>query len=202
MFLVPWINMPKLPLDVQQALQRQAPKQLRRGFEKDIKNKFKNIKDELIKEFLSDPVTIEILQGPSGANISGTLGGVSNLFAFIGFDSGDQPISPILQALENIQLTYSKEIRKRGIGVEFNVSIPTAQDIFAITPLPWATGRSWAEGIERGLSGLGYLLRKDGGRSGAAVQSRVNKVRGGRFQNRPYISALIKKYRKRFEELK
>ena len=184
--------MPKLPLDVQQALQRQAPKQLRRGFEKDIKNKFKNIKDELIKEFLSDPVTIEILQGPSGANISGTLGGVSNLFAFIGFDSGDQPISPILQALENIQLTYSKEIRKRGIGVEFNVSIPTAQDIFAITPLPWATGRSWAEGIERGLSGLGYLLRKDGGRSGAAVQSRVNKVRGGRFQNRPYISALIK----------
>ena len=36
----------------------------------------------------------------------------------------------------------------KSIGVEFNVSIPTAQDIFAITPLPWATGRSWAEGIE------------------------------------------------------
>jgi len=194
--------MAKLPLDVQQALQRQAPKQLRRDFEREIKNKFKNIKDELIKEFLADPVTIEILQGASGSNISGTLGGVSNLFAFIGFDSGEQPISPILQYLENIQLTYKQEIRKRGIGVEFEVSLPTAQDIFAITPLPWATGRSWAEGIERGLSGLGYLLRKDGGRSGAAVQSRVNKVRGGRFQNRPYISALIRKYRKRFEELK
>lgn len=194
--------MAKLPLDVQQALERQAPKELRKSFERDIKNKFKNIKNELIKEFLSDPVTIEILQGPSGTNISGTLGGISNLFAFIGFDSGEQPISPILQSLENIQLTYNKEIRKRGIGVEFDVSIPTAQDIFAITPLPWATGRSWAEGIERGLSGLGYLLRKDGGRSGAAVQSRVNKIRSGRFQNRPYISALIKKYRKRFEELK
>ena len=194
--------MAKLPLDVQQALQRQAPKQLRRDFEREIRDKFKNIKNELIKEFLSDPVTIEILQGASGSNISGTLGGVSNLFAFIGFDSGEQPISPILQYLENIQLTYKQEIRKRGIGVEFEVSLPTAQDIFAITPLPWATGRSWAEGIERGLSGLGYLLRKDGGRSGAAVQSRVNKVRGGRFQNRPYISALIRKYRKRFEELK
>ena len=107
-----------------------------------------------------------------------------------------------MQSLENIQFTYNKEIRKKGIGVEFDVSLPTAQDIFAITPLPWAIGRSWAEGIERGLSGLGFLLRKDGGRSGAAVQSRVNKVRGGRFQNRPYISALIKKYRKRFEELK
>ena len=193
--------MAKLPLDVQQALQRQAPKELRRDFEKDIKDKFKKIKNELIKEFLADPVTIEILQGASGSNISGTLGGVSNLFAFICFYSGEQPISPILQSLENIQITYNKEIRKRGIGVEFDISLPTAQDIFAITPLPWASGRSWAEGIERGLSGLGYLLRKDGGRSGAAVQSRVNKIRSGRFQNRPYISALIKKYRKRFEDL-
>ena len=193
--------MAKLPLDVQQALQRQAPKELRRNFEKEIKDKFKKIKDELIKEFLSDPVTIEILQGSSGTNISGTLGGVSNLFAFIGFSSGEQPISPILQSLENIQITYNKEIRKRGIGVEFDISLPTAQDIFSITPLPWASGRSWAEGIERGLSGLGYLLRKDGGRSGAAVQSRVNKIRSGRFQNRPYISALIKKYTKRLLSL-
>ena len=193
--------MAKLPLDVQQALQRQAPKELRRNFEKEIKDKFKKIKNELIKEFLSDPVTIEILQGARGSNISGTLGGVSNLFAFIGFDSGEQPISPILQSLENIQITHNKEIRKRGIGVEFDVSMPTAQDIFTITPLPWASGRSWAEGIERGLSGLGYLLRKDGGRSGAAVQSRVNKIRSGKFQNRPYISALIRKYTKRFEDL-
>ena len=124
--------MAKLPLDVQQALQRQAPKELRRDFEKEIKDKFKKIKNELIKEFLSDPVTIEILQGASGSNISGTLGGVSNLFAFIGFDSGEQPISPILQSLENIQITYNKEIRKRGIGVEFDVSMPTAQDFLRL----------------------------------------------------------------------
>ena len=194
--------MARLPLDVRQALERQAPKELRRSFEKEFKKKFKDIKDEMIKEFMSDPVTVEILDGPSATNISGTLGGISNLFAFIGFNSGDKPIAPILQSLENIQFTYNKEIRKKGIGVEFDVSLPTAQDIFAITPLPWAIGRSWAEGIERGLSGLGFLLRKDGGRSGAAVQSRVNKVRSGRFQNRPYISALIKKYKKRFEQLK
>ena len=194
--------MARLPLDVRQALERQAPKELRRSFEKDFKKKFKDIKDEMIKEFMSDPVTVEILDGPSATNISGTLGGISNLFAFIGFNSGDKPIAPILQSLENIQFTYNKEIRKKGIGGEFDVSLPTAQDIFAITPLPWAIGRSWAEGIERGLSGLGFLLRKDGGRSGAAVQSRVNKVRSGRFQNRPYISALIKKYKKRFEQLK
>jgi|TARA_B100000902_G_scaffold384920_1_gene425631 hypothetical protein len=195
--------MSKIPLDVRQVIQRQAPKQLRKDAEKIIRDKFKKIKQEMIKEFLSDPVTMEIMSGPSSTNISGTLGGVSNLFAFIGFDQGDQPIAPILNSLENVNFIYNKELKKGNqIGVSFNVFLPTAEEIFSITPLPWATGRSWAQGIERGLSGLGYLLRKEGGRSGAAVQSRVNKVRGGRFQNRPYISSFINKYKKRFEELK
>jgi len=191
-----------LPSDVQNALKRQAPKALRRGFEKEAKRHFKKIKAEMIKEFLSHPVTQEIMEGPSAPNISGTLGGVTNLFAFIGFDAGDQPVAPILERLQTVNIIYNKEYKEKGIGVSFNVFLPTAEDIFAITPLPWATGRSWAEGIERGISGLGYLLRKSGGRSGAAVQSRVNKVRGGRFQNMPYMSSFIKRYKKRFEELK
>ena len=194
--------MAKLPIDVQNALKRQAPKALRRDFEKDINKKFKDLKNEMIKEFLTDPVTIELLEGAGASNVSGTLGGISNLFALIGFNSGEQPVSPILQLLEGTQIIYKQEIRQRGIGVEFEVSLPTAEDIFMVTPLPWASGRSWAEGIERGLSGLGYLLRKSDGRSGAAIQSRVKKVRSGRFQNRPYISSLIKRYRKRFENLK
>ena len=127
---------------------------------------------------------------------------MTNLFAFIGFDSGEQPVRPILDLLETVNIIYIKEYTEKGIGVCFNVFLPTAEDIFAITPLPWAMGRSWSEGIERGISGLGYLLRKSGGRSGAAVQSRVNKVRGGGFQNTPYISSFIKRYKKRFEELK
>jgi hypothetical protein len=194
--------MAKLPIDVQNALKRQAPKALRRDFEKNINKKFKDLKNEMIKEFLTDPVTIELLEGSGASNISGTLGGISNLFAFIGFNSGEQPISPILNMLEGTQIIYKQEVKQRGIGVEFEVSLPTAEDIFMVTPLPWASGRSWAEGIERGLSGLGYLLRKSDGRSGAAIQSRVKKVRSGRFQNRPYISSLIKRYRKRFENLK
>ena len=57
--------------------------------------------------------------------------------------------------------------------------------------------------IETGISGLGYLLRKSSqnSRSGVAIQSN-NKVRSGRFKNVQYISALIKKYEKRFDKLK
>ncbi len=80
------------------------------------------------------------------------------------------------------------------IGVTYNVTIPEASDIFKATPLPWASGRSWAQGIETGISGLGYLLRKEKGRSGKAVQSKT-KVRSGGFQNTQYISALINKYK-------
>ena len=152
---------------------------------------------------MSLPVTQEILQGPDGSNISGTLDGVSNLFAFIGFNKGQQPILPILEALENTNIQYRKPLKKgQKVGAVYTVTLPTAEEIFSITPLPWATGRSWAQGIERGLSGLGYLLRKNNkGRSGSAIQSSV-KVRGGRFKNTAYISAFITKYSKRFKELK
>ena len=190
-----------LPADVRAALKRQAPKMMRRGLEREARKKVKEIKAEMVKEFLASPITQEIMAGPSAANISGTLGGVSNLFAFIGFDQGEQPIAPILTLLENVTLQYDKEIKNKGLGINFRANLPLPADVFAVTPLPWAAGRSWAEGIERGLSGLGYLLRKKKGRSGAAVQSGV-KVRAGRFQNSPYISAFLRKYRKRFEELK
>ena len=192
----------KLTKKGKESLRRQASKKIKNPVTKQVQKKFNIIKKEMIKEFMSLPVTQEILQGPGGINISGTLDGVSNLFAFIGFDRGEQPVLPIIQALENTNIRYDKPLKKgKKIGAVYNITLPTAQQIFSITPLPWATGRSWAQGIEVGISGLGFLLRKNKGRSGAAIQSRV-KVRGGRFKNTSYISAFIKKYRKRFEELK
>ena len=190
--------MTRLPSDVIKAIERQAPKLLKKPFNKEFKKKFEDLKAKMIKEFLSHPVTMEIKSGPSATNMSGTLNGVTNLFAFIGFDQGDQPIQPILQILEAINYTYASEAK---IGVTYTVNIPEAKEIFAVTPLPYVGGRSWAKGIETGISGLGYLLRKNSGRSGAAIQSR-NQVRTGRFQNTPYISALINKYKKEFKELK
>ena len=190
-----------LPPDVTAALRKQAPKAMRRGMEREVKKQFNKIKEEMVKEFLTNAITQEIMAGPDASNISGTLSGVSNLFAFIGFDRGEQPTAPILALFEKMTVKFDREIKKPKIGNRFKVDLPTADDIFAVTPLPWATGRSWAQGIERGISGIGYLLRKNKGRSGAAIQSRV-KVRAGKFQNTPYISALISKYKKKFEELK
>jgi len=195
--------MSKLPLDVQQAIKRQAPRLLKKDFKRLVEKDFRKLKQRMIKEFLENPITMEIMGGPSSPNLSGSLDGVTNLFAFIGFDQGEDPIGPILARLEETHIQFDKLITASSskMGMEFKVTLPTAEEIFAITPLPWASGRSWAQGIERGLSGLGYLLRKNEGRSGAAIQSRV-KVRGGRFKNRPYISAFLRKYKMKFEDLK
>ena len=195
--------MAKLPLDVQAAIRAQVPKLVKKRFRKSIDDKFKDVKKDMINEFMSHPVTQELLQGPDGVNISGTLNGVTNLYAFIGFEDGDSPVQPILDILEDIKITKDIEQTTYGVGRKYDISMPTAKDIFSATPMPWATGRSWARGIETGISGLGYLLRKSSqnSRSGVAIQSN-NKVRSGRFKNVQYISALIKKYEKRFDKLK
>lgn len=190
--------MAKLPLDVQQAIEKQAPRALRLDFDKQFKQKFEALKREMIAEFMAHPVTVE-LQNPDGPNVSGTLGGVNNLFGFIGFEKGYNPIAPILQLLEKIDYNISNEIK---IGWKFNINFPTAKDIFLITPMPWATGRSWAKGIESGISGLGFLLSQSSSysRSGVAIQA-SKKVRSAKFNNTAYISELINKYTTKFNKL-
>lgn len=190
----------RIPKSVIEEIERKSQKVKKTDYTKTFKKNFDKTKEELIEEFLSDPVTVEILSGPSGSNISGTLNGNSNLFAFIGFSSGDNPIDPILTILNNITYKDSGESKK---GRKFSVIMPTPEDIYSTTPMPWATGRSWAKGIETGISGLGYLLNKSSSssRSGVAIQA-SSKVRSGKFNNRPYISALLKKYKKKFKEIR
>jgi hypothetical protein len=150
------------------------------------------IKKQMIDEFMDHPVTEEILNGKSASNSSGTLQGYGNLFTFIGFEEFSSPLMPIIELLErtDVEVKYSK----RSSIVRVVIYMPTAQDIFKATPLDWANGRSWAKGIESGLSGLGYYINSyASGRSGAGVQTKT-KVRGGRFKNTPYISSLMNKY--------
>ena len=193
--------MAKLDPDVMAALKKQVPKVAKKDIRVEVEKRFKKVKEEMVAEFLGHPITKELLAGPDAPNTSGTLNGISNLFAFIGFDRGTQPILPIIELLNRTQIIFKKDLKGRFIGSEFEITLPTREQIFAVTPLPYISGRSWAEGIERGISGLGFLLRKNAGRSGAAIQTRV-KVRKGRFQNVPYISSFLNKYIKKFKELK
>lgn len=192
-----------LPKDVQTLLDKQSSKFLRNDFEKIVRFKFEDIKKEMIKDFLSHPVTKEIKDGPQAQNISNTLGGYGNLFSYIGFYDGDDPIEPILEELKKSTIVFSRPVDGGGI---WNIYIPAKEDIWEVSPMPWAEGRSWAKGIETGISGLGeYFYTLRGGlqnsRSETAVQVK-SKLRGkSRFKNVKYISDLLSRYEKRFAQL-
>ncbi len=84
------------------------------------------------------------------------------------------------------------------------IFIPSKQKIFAATPLPWASGRSWSEAIERGLSGLGYYLNRqnlNNSKSGTGIQVKSNLRKGAKYKPVKYISALINEYTKRFQNI-
>ena len=172
--------MAKLDPDVIAALKKQVPKVAKKDIRVEIEKRFKKVKEQMVAEFLGHPITKEILAGPDAPNTSGTLNGISNLFAFIGFDRGAQPILPIMELLNRTQIIFKKDLKGRFIGSEFEITLPTREQIFAVTPLPYVGGRSWA---------------------GSAIQTRV-KVRKGRFQNVPYVSSFLNKYIKKFKELK
>ena len=155
----------------------------------------------MILEFMNHPVTREILGGPHASNESGTLDGYGNLFSFIGFDAGDNPIDPILDLLSNSKIQYSNTANS---GIMFTIFIPSKQKIFDATPLKWSTGRSWSEAIERGLSGLGYYLNRDyikESDSGTGIQTKSVLRRGAKYKPVKYISALMNEYTKRFQNI-
>lgn len=178
---------------------REVVKKNKRAFQQRITVAFDKIRQEMIDEFLSHPISIEIEGGPSAENSSGTLDGYGNLFSFIGFDDGTSPLEPILELLQSTRIELNRETQD---GFLMKIYIPSKEDIFSVTPMPWASGRSWAEGVERGISGFGRYLNIDSStsRSGAGIETQ-SVIRRGKFKNSPYISALINKYAKKFQQI-
>ena len=166
-----------------------------------ISQQFEKIKQDMLNEFDNHPVTREINDGISASNISGTLDGITNLYSFIGFNEGDNPTKVIRDLLE--KSTYKIITNTNGISSIASFEIPTSQEIFAITPMPWATGRSWARGIETGISGIGYYLKVEkNSRSGLGIQNKKQVRSNIRFKNIAYISALINKFNTQLKNLK
>jgi hypothetical protein len=186
-----------IPRSVLKKARKDSAKVLKSRLYKSIHQEFNTIKQQMILDFLSLPVTEEIAAGPDSSNVSGTLSGKGNLFGFIGFEELDKPIEPIIDLLESSDIVI-----REGSDYLVTITIPSAASIFNATPMPWATGRSWAKGIESGISGLGFYINKSGaGRSTAGFQS-SKKSQGGNFKRVQYISAFIQKYIKQFSSIK
>lgn len=202
---------PVIPKSVTRQAERDLMKILRSQLISQITTEFEAIKQQMINEFKKHPVSVEIKNGPLALNTSNTLGGYGNLFSFIGFVYGDDPIQEVVDILNQTAISFSQ----KG-ALTATIRMPSAKIIFKNTPLRWAAGRSWAKGIESGISGLGYYIHEYGkGFSEGGFQSEAkisNRKRSDprikkknkvppKFKNTPYISSLINKYYAAFSQI-
>lgn len=180
---------------------------IRKAIEIRLRPLFNQIREEMLEEFTNHPVTQEIDMGPKLGWNSPFLGGSGDLFSFIGFNRDDNPTEPIKKMIKGLRF-YT--VFSKGLDHKFEVRFfPTMNDIEQITPMPWAQGRSWAKGIETGISGLGYYLNIETKydppnlRSTAGIQAKnkdgkLIKVRSGQFRPTKYMSEILNKYRTKF----
>lgn len=155
-------------------------------------------KGELINEFNNHPVTKEIESGPNASNQSRTLGGVGNLFSFIGFDNTDTPTAPVKKLIDRIRLsTATARVVSENI-IKYKVEIPSEDEFESVTKMPWESGRSWLFDVEKSISGLGqYLYGKfQKSRSGSGLQlSRT--VTKANFRPVGYFGTMLKKFKRK-----
>ena len=185
--------------------------------EKAIKKQFNEIKNQALEEFDNHPVTQELLN-PEGGNISNTLGGYGDLFGFIGFEAGFNPIAPVRRELKskikfkgtdlsinyprNKKGQFARGRRTRVIKVSFEV--PQLEDFDDSAQFQgWNGGRNWVKGIERGISGVSYYADYPRGRSERGLQLKrpitegpSNRPMG--FKTTKYISKIISNFTNNF----
>jgi hypothetical protein len=157
--------------------------------------KLEESKAILINEFVNHPVSKEISDGPSANNVSGTLGGYGNLFSFIGFNAGQNPVTQWVNILKDrIRITKIEKSNGEYVGYSFRISGITDNEL-SQARMPWEGGKSWILAIERGISGFSFYVSKALGRSGGGVQSN-NKIRGGSYSAVSYWSKMWQNFTK------
>jgi hypothetical protein len=188
--------------------------------EKAVKKQFNQEKQKTLLEFDSHDVTQELTE-PEKGNISNTLGGYGDLFGFIGFEAGYDPVSPVKLALEskikfkstNLSILYPRNVRgqfatgKRTKILKVTYQVPDLNDFSKSAKFQgWNGNRNWIKGIERGISGVSYYADYPRGRSERGLQLRgpiknssSEMERPSSFKTRPYITEIVENFKKNFK---
>lgn len=162
---------------------------------------FRDAKNELIQDINNHPVTKEIEEGRANPETatSASLGGKGNLWGFLGFSKGSNPIDK-LKGLINEKTRFFTSpttiVAKDKIKFTFKVESPELKDLEDETPYDEWSSRSWLNGIEKGIQGLerfAYFIFSNS-RSGGGIQSR-KQLRSSQYNGQPYITPILNKFR-------
>lgn len=176
--------------------QTEAIKKEAYNFARDVLEEKKQV---YLNEIENHPVSLELKNGADGENLSKTLNGEGNLFSFIGFNQGDDPVGEVIGYIKTN--TELKEISSKGGVFRFQVLTPNLDELKSITPMPFEGGNSWLKGIEKGISGFSnylYGLIFPRSRSGRAIQTE-SRIRRGNYKPVKYFSFLYNKFIESFK---
>lgn len=170
-------------------------------------------KQEMLRDFDTHPVTLEIQAGPRAGG-SESLNTEGNLFSFLGFPAGTDPTVELREVLEdNTRIVKtSRAAVHRGQTVQYRFPVFAAAiegELAAASPTRFNSAKSWALAVEgRGFSNLDYYVSHymyDENRtfptsfSGPAVQLKP-QIREGGFTPREYLTEIIKKFSQKFNK--
>lgn len=155
-----------------------------------------------INDFLSSPITKSIQQGAKPN--SGVDGQNGNLFSFIGFEDGSDPIAKLYEFLEeSVHAGPHIDYNRLTKTFTFQCICPTPTEIKEETPYPdtQMSGKSWVAGIETGIPGLANYKFYNGNdprvlgtesRSGTGAQRKNEIHAGAMYQPKPYLLSMLK----------
>ena len=160
-------------------------------------------KERFLNKFQSHDITEEI---NAGASATGSLQVNGNLFSFIGFESGSQPIQDLYEYLQNsiklIDLPGVYNATTKTLTYKFTK--PEPDRIKTITDMAnytdkWSHGKSWISMVEHGIAGLNKYKYSDdptvlGGdsRSGTGIQRRNVIHSSANYVAKKYLTELLK----------
>lgn len=167
---------------------------------------FRRAHDIMLKTFDEHLVTKELKAGPLGDNLSVTVGGYGNLFAFLGFDyAAPDPTEELRAYLVSLGSARLVKTTRKNTVVYYRTPLIEEEKVREKSKTLWGDGRSWAYSIQTGDfsddAALSHFLYTEwygkNARSGQGLQVKghiVNEQR--KFYPIQYISEIIDKYQK------
>jgi hypothetical protein len=192
---------------------------LQKELEVEIRKNFALEKQKLVNNFENHEISKEVRK-PNRSKGSALLGSYKqgNLFGFIGFNEGADPISPVVKEINKITdikaIIFERSINRDVLGrfttgkqkkIRVAIEVPDLNDFKEASKevVPATSTFNWVKSIERGtISGykrfLGWRDKRSRGRSGEGVITKTN-LRSGNFRHRPgYVTGLINSFVKNF----
>lgn len=174
-----------------------------------VKQRFAEEKARMIDDISNDTVSQEIEAGAYASDTSGLVSSSTgaNLFSFLGFREGSEPIQELKDFLDS-HITVNAIPVKNGLSWRFTGRVPTQDEIYKATPVHWPeSNRSWVRAIEKGITDSAgsfkyYLFKnwKDISRAGIGLQAKNIKtgapqiVRNRDSRTRQYVSKYLNKF--------